>query len=98
MWDCIAGVGRERSGTRGRAANGRAGLKKVGPGGGVDVGGVAVVAVGHVDGDAEGGGEVFGGEDAARGAGGDGGAAAGEEENVGGLGEEFFEVVSDDED
>ena len=73
-------------------------LGEVGPGVGVDVGGVAVVAVGDVDGDAEGGGEVFGGEDLARGAGGDGGASGGEEEDVGGLGEEFFEVVGDGDD
>jgi hypothetical protein len=70
-------------------------LEEIVPGGGVDVGGVAAVAVLHADGDAVGGGEVGVGEDLARGAGGDDAAGVGEEEDVGGAGEEFFEVVGD---
>jgi hypothetical protein len=57
--------------------------------------GVTAVASEDVDGDAVGGGQVGVGEDILGFAGGDGVAGGGEEEDVGGAGEEFFEVVGD---
>ena len=59
------------------------------------MGGIAAMAVVDADGDAVGGGEVLVGEDVAGFACGDGAAGGGEEEDVGGAGEKFFEVVGD---
>ncbi len=56
---------------------------------------VAGVLAGDVDGDVVGGGEVGVGEDGVGFAGGDDGARGGEQEDVVGIGEEFFEVVGD---
>ncbi len=56
---------------------------------------VAVVLGGYLGGDTVGGGEVLVGEDGGWGALGDGVAGLGEEEDVLGVGEEFFEVVGD---